>query len=178
MKEALLALAAIGWGTFSANATGGSLGVVGTCMETDGIGKAYGGGLKFKFGIADYLAAELRASSVTRFEEDDIECDNLFGVPVKADPRFNFPLRDTPITGYVGSGEGYYVMQDFQRDSPSGTVDVDFADILGFFGVGGVMLALDDEVDEVEIDDVAVDPDGENAEFTGSNANAGVLFRF
>lgn len=190
MKKALLALAAIGLGAISAYAAGGGLGVFGTYMDTDDLGTAYGGGLKFKFEVADYLAAELRASYVTGFEEDDIEYDNLYVVPVEADLLFNFPLKDTPITVYAGGGGGYYVMPEFEVDGPVGTMDVDFEDSFGFFGVGGVELALGDavslfaeakylflEVDEVEIDDVKVEGGGE-VKFTGLNANAGLMFRF
>lgn len=190
MKKTLILLALIGWCAVSASAAGGGLGVFGTYMDTDNMGSAYGGGLKFKFEVADYLAAELRASYLTGFEEDDIEYDNLYVVPVEADLLFNFPLKDTPLTVYAGGGGGYYVMPEFEADGPLGTIDIDLEDTFGFFGVGGLELALGDavslfaeakylflEVDKVEIDNVEVDPDAA-AKFTGLSANAGLMFRF
>jgi hypothetical protein len=189
MKKILVMAIAIGLGVAAAYA-GGGLGVYGTFMDTEDMDSGFGGGLKFKFDVVQYVAAELRASYVTRFEENSDELDNLYMIPVEADLLFNLPLGDSPVTIYAGGGGGYYILPEFETDGFGGKTDIDLEDTFGFFGIGGVELALAEnvslfaeakylflEVDTLTIDDVEVGGD-DAIDFSGISANAGIMFRF
>lgn len=190
MKKILVMLMAIGIGVGAAYAGGGALGVFGTFMDTEDLDSGFGAGVKFKFDVAQYVAAELRASYVTKFDDGSDELDNLYMIPVEADLLFNLPLGDSPLTVYAGAGGGYYVLPEFETDAGFGDTDIDLDDTFGFYGIGGLEFALAEsvslfaevkylflEVDTVTIDDIEVESD-EAIEFTGLSGNAGIMFRF
>jgi hypothetical protein len=190
MKKVLVMLVVIGLGVAAAYAGGGGVGVFGTFMDTKDMDSGYGTGLKFKFDVAQYLAAELRASYVTKFMEDSDTYDNLYMIPVEADLLFNLPLGDSPVTIYAGGGGGYYILPEYETDVGFGDTDIDLDDTFGFYGIGGVEFALAEnvilfaeakylflEVDTATIDDMKVEGD-DAIEFTGITGNAGILFRF
>jgi hypothetical protein len=190
MKKFLVMMIAIGLGVAAAYAGGGALGVYGTFMDTEDVDSGFGAGVKFKFDIVEYVAAELRASYVTKFDDGSDALDNLYMIPVEADILFNLPLGDSPVTIYAGGGGGYYVLPEYETDIGFGDTDIDLDDTFGFYGIGGFEIALAEsvslfaeakylflEVDTVTIDDIEVGGD-DALEFTGFSGNAGILFRF
>lgn len=190
MKKLLVMLIAMGIGVAAAYAEGGALGVFGTYMDTEDLDAGFGAGLKFKFDVAEYFAIELRASYVTKFDDGSDELDNLYMIPAEADLLFNLPLGDSPLTVYAGGGGGYYVLPEFETDVGFGDTDIDLDDTFGFYGIGGVELALSEsvslfaeakylflEVDTVTVDDIEVHGD-DAIDFSGISGNAGIMFRF
>lgn len=97
MKKLLIMLIVVGMSAGVASAAGG-VGVFGSYWDADDPGPGYGGGLKFKAELVDYLAVELRASCITKFDEWDGD-DDLFVIPLEAGLVLNFPLgTEVPIT--------------------------------------------------------------------------------
>lgn len=181
MKKLLIMLVAIGLGAVAAYA-GGGVGVFGTYYDAEDPGPGYGGGLKFKADVADFIAIEARGSCITSFDEDDSD-DGIYLIPIEGDILLNFPLGDdVPVTIYGGGGGGYAIIPEAD--------DIDLDDSFTLFAVGGIELNLGDsaalfaevqyrflEVDGAESDDIEVDFD-EEVDFGGLGGNAGLLFRF
>ena len=94
MKKLLVMLMVLGLGVSMASAAGG-LGVFGSYWDADDPGPGFGGGVKFKGELVDYLAIELRASCITQFDEWDGD-DELFVIPLEAGLLLNFPLHRSP----------------------------------------------------------------------------------
>ena len=188
MKTLLVILAGVMAVAVTAFA-GGGIGVFGSYMNGKDVDSGFGGGIKFKGDIADYIAVEARASCLTKFS-DYLEDDDLYVIPIEGDVLLNFPLGDSPVTIYGGGGAGYYIIPEYEDSVVLGDVDVDLQDTFGFFGVGGVEFALSEgvslyaegkylllTVDEAKIEDVDTDlPD--EVDFSGLSLNAGLLFRF
>lgn len=182
MKKLLIMLIVVGVSAGVASAAGG-VGVFGSYWDADDPGPGFGGGLKFKGDLADYLAVELRASCITQFDDWDGD-DELFVIPLEVGLLLNFPLgTDVPITLYGGGGGGYAIIPEAD--------DVDFDDDFTLYGVAGVELALGDaisifaeaqyrylEVDGAESDGEDIDFGGDKVKFTGFGVNAGLLLRF
>ena len=179
MKKLLIMLIVVGMSAGVASAAGG-VGVFGSYWDADDPGPGYGGGLKFKAELVDYLAVELRASCITKFDEWDGD-DDLFVIPLEAGLVLNFPLgTEVPITIYGGGGVGYAIIPEAD--------DIDFDDDFTFYGVAGAEFALGDalslfaeaqyrflEVDGAEVNGEAIK---EKVKFTGFGVNVGLMLRF
>lgn len=180
MKKLLVMLLAIGLGAVAASA-GGGVGVFGTYLNSDDLGGGWGGGLKFKADVAEFISIEARGSCVTAFDDDDSD-DGLYVIPVEGDILLNLPLgEDIPVTIYGGGGGGYAFIPEVD--------DVDLEDTYTLFAVAGLELALGDaaslffegqyrflEVDEAEGDHGITVP--VDLVLSGFGGNAGLLFRF
>lgn len=195
MRRVLAVLAVLALGVASASAAGG-LGVFGSYIDTEDPGTASGGGIKFKFDLAEPLAIEFRASYLTGFDPDDEVKDLLEDmelVPLEANLVFNLPMGDA-ATVCLGGGGGYYILPEFEVESGipgEASTDVDPDDEFGFFALAGIELSLNEnvalfaeaqyrwlEVDSAEIDDEDVDFGDDGVIFDGFGANAGLLFKW
>lgn len=190
MRKILAVLAVLALAGISASAAGG-LGLFGSYWDADG-DVGMGGGLKLKMEMAPNIALELRGSYLPEWDFDEDETgdamEDFSVIPVEADLVVNFPLGDM-LKIYGGAGGGYYVTPEFESDVAipgSDEPDVDPEDVFGYFALGGVEIALSEQVslfaeaqyrwvefDEVEIDGEDVDVD--DADLTGFGANAGLL---
>ena len=181
MKKILVMLVTIGLGASAALAQGG-VGVFGSYLDGDDSGPGFGGGIKFKAALADFLAVEARASCLTKFDEWEGD-DELLVIPIEAALVFNLPLQDTPLTIYGGGGAGYAIIPEAD--------DIDYDDSFCYFALGGVEIALGDtaslfaevqyrilEVDGADYDGEDVDFGGDKLKFTGLGVNAGLLLRW
>lgn len=182
MKNVLVMLMVLGLAAGAAFAAGG-VGVFGSYLDAKDPGPGYGGGIKFKADLAEYLGAEVRASCITQFDEDDSD-DGVYLIPLEAGLVFNLPLGDdAPIALYGGGGIGYAIIPEAD--------DVDLDDSFCFYGVAGAEFSLGGsaslfaeaqyrvlEVDGAEVDGEDFDLDDEEVEFSGLGINAGLLFRF
>ena len=181
MKKLLVMLATLGLGAGAAFASG--VGVFGSyLLDSDDMGSAYGGGLKFKTDLAQYFAIDVRASCLTKFSEWDGD-DELFVIPLEANLLLNFPLGDQiPLTLYGGGGGGYAIIPEAD--------DVDLDDTFCFSGLGGAELAFGEGAALfVEVQYRVLEVDGakgdagdfdfsEDLSFTGLTLNAGLMFQF
>lgn len=182
MKKLLVMLLVLGLAAIVASA-GSGVGVFGSYLDAKDPGPGFGGGIKFKTDLVDYLGVEARASCITQFDEDDSD-DGVYLIPLEAGLVFNLPLGDdAPITLYGGGGIGYAIIPEAD--------DVDLDDSFCFYGVAGAEFGLGEsaslfaeaqyrvlEVDGAEVDGEDVDLGDEEVEFSGIGINAGLLFRF
>ena len=181
MKKYLIMLVVFGLGAGAAWAAGG-VGVFGSYLDGDDSGPGFGGGVKFKAELAEFLAVEARASCLTQFDEWEGD-DELFVIPIEGALVFNLPLQDTPLTIYAGGGAGYAIIPEAD--------DIDYDDSFCFFGLGGVEIAMGEtaslfaevqyrvlEVDGADYDGSDVDFGDDELKFTGIGVNAGLLFRW
>ncbi len=178
MKKVLIMLVVVGLGAASAYASGG-VGVFVTYLNSEDLGGGWGGGLKFKADVEQFLSIEARGSVITAFD-DWAGDDELYLIPIEGDILLNFPLGDGPLTVYGGGGGGFVFIPEVD--------DVDFDDTYTLFALAGVEIALGDsaslfveaqyrflEVDGAEAADHEFDTD---LELSGFGGNAGLLFRF
>lgn len=198
MKKLFSMLAASALGTAAAFA-GGGWGFFGTYMDSEDPGSAYGGGTKFQIFFGEYVTLELRGSYLTSFESDDrgaqVRFENLDLIPVEGNLLFNLPIGESPLSLYAGGGGGYYFIPEYdlvESSGPGGTHQYDLEDTVGFFGLGGMEIALSDsaslfvegqyrflEVKSATVDDREVDfADDFVVDFSGISGNAGLLIRF
>ena len=181
MKKLLVILAGVLAVAVTAFA-GGGIGVFGSYMNGEDVDSGFGGGVKFKGDIAEFIALEARASCLTEFS-DYLEDDDLFFIPIEGDVLLNFPLGDSPITIYGGGGAGYAIIPEAD--------DIDYDDSFCYFGLAGIELGLGEsaalfveaqyrvlEVDGAETDDDVEIEFEEEIEFTGISVNAGLIFKF
>ena len=179
MKTMLVLAMAMVLGTLAA--TAGGVGFFGSYWDTEDLGPGYGGGLKFKADLVEYVAVELRASCITKFDEWEGD-DDLYVIPLEAALLFNLPLGENPLTLFGGGGGGYAILPEAD--------DIDYDDEFAYFVVGGAEFALGGatslfaeaqyrflEVDGAKVDGQKVDGD-EGGKLDGLSINAGLLFRF
>ncbi|HQM24113.1 MAG TPA: hypothetical protein PK572_10875, partial [Kiritimatiellia bacterium] len=111
MRKWVLVLMMVGLCATMASAAGG-LGIFGSYWDTKDLGPGFGGGVKFSGDLTEFLAIELRASCVTKFDDWDGD-DELFIIPLEAGLIFNLPLgEDVPLTLYGGGGGGYAIIPE------------------------------------------------------------------
>lgn len=163
-------------------ASAGGVGVFGSYLDGKDSGPGYGGGIKFKAGLSEYFAVELRASCLTKFDDWEGD-DDLFVIPLEAALVLNLPLgKDVPLTLYGGIGGGYAIIPEAD--------DIDYDDTFCYFALGGIEFALGEsvslfaeaqyrvlEVDGADYDGTDIDFDDE-LKFTGLGVNVGLLFRW
>jgi hypothetical protein len=198
MKKVFAMLAAFALEAASAWA-GGGLGFFGTYLDSKDPGTAYGGGAKLQFFLGDYVTLETRGSYLTQFETGgdgvQVRFEDLVLIPAEVDLLLTLPVGEGPVTLYAGGGGGYYFIPEYdlvESAGPGGTHQYDLEDTLGFFGLGGIEIALSDsaslfvegqyrflEVKSAEVDGAEVDFAGDSTvDFTGISGNAGLLIRF
>lgn len=184
---AILALAAAG-------ASAGGFGLYGSYWDIEDADDAgIGGGLKLQADLSEdgVVGFEFRLSGITGYGGDGVFKD-AYTAPIEANLTLGMPLGDKGKI-YIGAGGGYYVMPEFESKIAMGDSlepDIDPDDSFGWFGVAGIELMFSEtfgifveakytmvEVDKVEIDGVEQDM-GDDNEFKGFGANAGLLFKF
>ena len=184
---AILALA-------SAGASAGGFGLYGSYWDIEDADDAgVGGGLKLQADLSEdgVVGFEFRLSGITGYGGDGVFKD-AYTAPIEANLTLGMPLGDKGKI-YIGAGGGYYVMPEFESKVAMGSSlepDIDPDDSFGWFGVAGIELMFSEtfgifveakytmvEVDKVKIDDVEQDM-GDDNEFKGFGANAGLLFKF
>ena len=182
MKKWVLVLLTLGIGATVASAANG-LGIFGSYWDSKDLGPGFGGGVKFCGELSEYLAIELRASCITKFDDWDGH-DDLFVIPLEAGLIFTLPLgEDVPVTVYGGGGGGYAIIPEAD--------DVDFDDDFCLYGVAGVGFALNEslaifgevqyrflEIDGVKYNGETVDVGGEKGKFSGLSVNVGLRLGF
>lgn len=160
----------------------GGVGVYGSYLDAKDPGAGYGGGVKFKAELAEFISVEARASCLTQFKEDDTE-DGIYLIPLEGGLVLNLPLgKDVPITLYGGGGVGYAIIPEAD--------DIDLNDVFCYYGVGGLEFAMGEsaslfaeaiyrviDVDGGEENGVKMDFD-KDLEFGGLGINVGLLFRW
>ena len=184
---AILALA-------SAGASAGGFGLYGSYWDIEDADDAgVGGGLKLQADLSEdgVVGFEFRLSGSTGYGGDGVFKD-AYTAPIEANLTLGMPLGDKGKI-YIGAGGGYYVMPEFESKVVMGSSlepDIDPDDSFGYFAVAGIELMFSEtfgifveakytmvEVDKVKIDDVEQDM-GDDNEFKGFGANAGLLFKF
>lgn len=182
MRKWVLVLMMVGLCATMASAAGG-LGVFGSYWDTKDLGPGFGGGVKFCGELSEFLAIELRASCVTKFDDWDGD-DDLFVIPLEAGLIFTLPLgEDVPLTLYGGGGGGYAIIPEAD--------DVDLDDEFCFYGVAGAAFALNEsiaifgeaqyrflEIDGAKVDGEKIDTGDEKGKLSGLGVNVGLRFSF
>jgi opacity protein-like surface antigen len=103
-----------------------SLGAMGSYLDTDSAGEAWGGGLRLKYDLTEYIGMDFRGSFL-RLEGSGV---NLF--PVEANLLAQFPIANR-ILPYGGFGVGYYFFEGG---------DLRLEDRVGFGPLAGLELRL------------------------------------
>lgn len=139
-----------------------------------------GGGLKSRFNFSPNVALEGRGSVLFNEVKEGEYKDRFMVLPAEFCLLYSF-MPDDPVNVYVGGGAGYYMFQYSEKGpgySESLSIDSEF----GFFGVGGVELALgtgarlfvEAKYTKAEIKKI----EGQDAKLVldGIGANAGLMF--
>lgn len=103
-----------------------SMGVMGSYLDTDDMGEAYGGGVRLKYDLVEYVGLDFRGSML-RLQDPSV---NMF--PLEANLMLQVPVANVLIP-YGGFGVGYYIFD-------GGDVDLD--DTVGYGPLAGVELRL------------------------------------
>jgi hypothetical protein len=172
-----------------ASARAGGLALYGSYWSPDELDAGFGGGAKAGFDLADMLELELRGTYFPEMSEDTGRHADFEIVAAEAGLRLKFPLdednNDTFI--YVGAGGGYYFLEIDSDEA--GVSDVDVDDEIGWYGLGGIELALSDDNDislfaeaqyrfieaTVEGGDLDETDDEVDIDLNGIGANAGIV---
>lgn len=166
---AVLVVAGAGCSTGS----GLECGVFGSYLDSDDLGKGYGGGAKVEINPIDVVSIDARASWI-RFDDTEIDM-----IPLELAALLNFPILFEHIVPYLGAGVGYYLFDG------SGA---DLDDEVGYFPLAGLeigfhkvsllaearWLFLETDVDSAkgELENIT------KADLDGLGVNVGLLFRF
>lgn len=188
LVSAIMALTAAG-------ASAGGFGLFGSYWDIDDSEDAgTGGGLKLQADMSGdgVLGFEFRLSGITGYGGEGVFKD-AWTAPIEADLTLGLPLGDGGSKIYVGAGGGYYVMPEFESKIAMGDSlqpDIDPDDSFGWFAVAGIELMFSDTVglfgeavyrsftvDKMKVDGVEVDI-GDDNEWKGIGANAGLIFKF
>jgi opacity protein-like surface antigen len=146
-----------------------SVGAVGTYLDTEDLGKAYGGGVRLKYDLIEYVGMDFRASMV-RLQDPSI---NMF--PLEANLMLQFPVGNT-VLPYGGFGVGYYFFDGG---------DFSLKDRVGYGPLAGLELrltrdvALFGEARWLFLEpDVSGVPGVDKARLDGFGINAGIMLLF
>lgn len=166
---AVLAVAGAGCSTGS----GLECGLFGSYLDSDDLGKGYGGGAKVEFNPIDVVSVDARASYI-RFDDTRIDM-----IPLEAAALLNFPILFEHIVPYLGAGVGYYVFEG------SGA---DLDNEVGYFPLAGLEIGLHTLSLLAEARWLFLETDVEDgkgrlehatkADVDGLGVNLGLLFRF
>jgi hypothetical protein len=107
-----------------------SLGGMGSYLDTDGLGEAWGGGLRLKYDLVEYLGFDLRGSFL-RLGDPGI---SMF--PVEANLMFQLPIKNI-LLPYGGMGVGYYFFDGG---------DIRLEDRVGYGPLAGLEIRLGNSV--------------------------------
>jgi len=146
-----------------------SIGALGSYLDTKDLGKAYGGGLRLKYDLIEYVGLDFRASMV-RLQDPSI---NMF--PVEANLTLQLPIANTVIP-YGGFGVGYYFFDGG---------DINLKNQVGYGPVAGLELRLSRDLAvfgearwlflEPEVSGL---PGVDKARLDGFGINAGIMLLF
>ncbi|MGA1236545.1 MAG: hypothetical protein ACO34E_06725 [Limisphaerales bacterium] len=103
-----------------------SMGLMGSYLDTDDLGEAYGGGIRLKYDLVEYVGLDFRGSML-RLQDPSV---NLF--PLEANLMLQLPVANVLIP-YGGFGVGYYIFD-------GGDVGLDNA--VGYGPLAGVELRI------------------------------------
>lgn len=169
LLSAALAVAGAGCSTGS----GLECGVFGSYLDSDDLGKGYGGGAKVEINPIDIVSIDARASYI-RFDDTSV---NMF--PLEAAALLNFPILFEHIVPYIGAGVGYYIF-----DASGADLD----DEVGFFPLAGLEIGLQKLSLMIEARWLFLEADVDSArselehitkaDVDGLGVNAGLIYRF
>jgi opacity protein-like surface antigen len=153
--------------------TGIELGAFGSSLNSEDLGRGYGGGAKLELNPVDRLSIDGRASYL-RFADTKVNM-----VPLEAAALLNFPMAGERIVPYVGAGVGYYLFE---------AQDANLDNKVGFFPLAGLEIGLWRISFLAEARWLFLQTDVESAkgelknlleaDVDGLGVNLGVLFRF
>jgi Outer membrane protein beta-barrel domain len=152
-------------------ALGLEIGALGSYVDSDDLGKAYGAGGKIKLNISEVIGLDVTGSYL-EFDDSDVEM-----IPVEGTVLLQIPLGDT-LKLYGGGGVGYYFFD-------SDTAELD--DAVGYYPIAGLEITLGDiklfgevrwlflsaDVDEAG-DELEGLVDGDEADVDGLGVNIGL----
>jgi len=152
-------------------ALGLDIGVLGSYVDGDDLGEAYGAGAKIKLNLTEVIGLDVTGSYL-EFDDTDVEM-----IPVEGTVLLQIPLGDS-LKLYGGGGVGYYFFD-------SDTAELD--DAVGYYPLAGLEVALGDfklfgevrwlfltaDVDEAG-DELEGLVDGDEADVDGLGVNVGL----
>jgi len=146
-----------------------SFGLLGSYLAGEDLGDGYGGGIRLKYDLFEYLAMDYRASFL--YYQDPSA--NVF--PLEFNLIGQFPIANI-VLPYAGMGVGYYFFNGG---------DLDLSSCVGYGPVGGVEVrvtpsfAIFGEARYLFLEPQAwALPGNPNLEAGGFGINAGVMFLF